>query len=174
LGTLNSVYNNLLLVKELVYDRCGFDFADFKNEVEGAAYGACTFRLNGMAITHRVSKITPAKAGQFVAIWKRNRKGLTEPFDISDDMDLVVISARRGSNFGQFVFPKSVLFEKGIMSGNNKEGKRGIRVYPPWDIAGNRQAYKTQQWQGMYFLGIPGTGLVDLTRAKELYSIARK
>jgi hypothetical protein len=49
-------------------------------------------------------------------------------------------------------FLKSVLADKGIITKNGKEGKRGIRVYPPWDIATNKQAEKTQSWQTKYFL----------------------
>ncbi|RYE38879.1 MAG: MepB domain containing protein, partial [Sphingobacteriales bacterium] len=38
-----------------------------------------------------------------------------------------------------------------ILSGNGKNGKRGFRVYPPWDLTENSQARKTQQWQLEYF-----------------------
>ncbi len=168
LTTLNSIHSGLLYAKEFVYDKYDFDFTDLKTEVESQKYGACTFKLNGMAIKHRGSKITPTKTGQFVTLWKRNLNGVTEPFDISDDIDLVIISTGNNTHFGQFIFPKSVLLNKGIMSGNNKKGKRGIRVYPPWDKAPNKQAEKTQKWQSDYFLGITNDNPIDLNRAKRL------
>jgi hypothetical protein len=165
---LNPLYGDLLIAKELVYDKLGFDFTDLEAEPESIEYGACTFKLNGISIIHRVSKITPAKTGQFVTTWRRNINGITEPFHISDDIGFIIITSRSGDNFGQFIFPKSVLLDKRIISCNNKEGKRGIRVYPPWDKATNKQAGKTQNWQTEYFLKIPNNKLTDLTLIKQL------
>ena len=154
LTTLNSIHNHLKVVKELVYDTCGFDFTNLKQNVESSEYGACSFKLTGKTIQFRVSKITPTKIGQFVAIWKRNKEGITEPFNISDDIDFIIISSKSGENFGQFIFPTSVLADKGIITSKGKEGKRGVRVYPPWDIVTNKQAEKTQSWQTNYFFTI--------------------
>jgi hypothetical protein len=170
LSKQNSFHNDLKIVKELVYDKCGFDLKNAKLNIESVAYGACSFELNGITIQHRVSKITPTKTGQFVAIWKRNNYGLTEPFDVSDNLDFIVITARSDHNFGQFVFPKSVLADQGIISQNGKAGKRGIRVYPPWDIATNKQAEKTQSWQTKYFLTIKNDHSTDLDLTKKLYT----
>ena len=134
LTIINSFHSDLKIVKEKIYDKCGFNLKDPKLNSESAEYGACSFRLNGKEIEHRVSKITPTKTGQFVTIWKRNEDGITEPFDITDNMDFIVITSKSGENFGQFIFPKTVLANKGIINNtqNGKEGKRGIRVYPPW------------------------------------------
>lgn len=167
---LNLFHNDLKVVKELLYDPLGFVLTDPKLNSESVEYGACSFRLNGKTIQHRVSKITPTKAGQFVNIWKRNEDGVTEPFDISDELDFIVITSKSGENFGQFIFPKPVLVDKGIISKNGKEGKRGIRVYPPWDRATNRQAEKTQSWQAKYFLTIKTGHSTDFSLAKKLFT----
>ena len=167
---LNAIHSDLKTVKELVYDKCGIDLTDFKQNLESVEYGACSFGLNGKKIQHRVSKITPTKTGQFVTIWKRNKNGITEPFDISDDMDFIIITSKSGKNLGQFIFPKSVLADKGIITKNGKEGKRGIRVYPPWDIATNRQAEKTRDWQTKYFLTIREDNSTDLDLIRKLFS----
>ena len=167
LTIINSFHLDLKVVKELVYDKCGFDLADPKLNSESIEYGACSFGLNGRKIQHRVSKITPTKTGQFVTIWKRNKDGITEPFDISDDIDFIIITSKSGDNFGQFIFPKSVLADKGIITKNGKEGKRGIRVYPPWDIVTNKQAEKTQSWQTKYFLTI-NSNSIDFSLPKKL------
>ncbi len=165
LATLNSFYNYLSVVKELVYDKCGFELTDLKQNFESVEYGACSFILNGNTIQQRVSKITPKKTGQFVAIWKRNKDGITEPFDFTDDMDFIIITSKSGENLGQFIFPKLVLADKGIITQNGKEGKRGIRVYPPWDIPTNKQAEKTKIWQAKYFLTIKkDDSAIDLAR----------
>lgn len=165
----NNFQDQLYIAKTLVYDKCGFYIDELKREGESQDYGACTFRLNGMKITFRTSKITPAKPGQFVTIWKRNREGITQPFDLTDEIDFVVISSKSGDHFGQFVFPKPVLLAKGIIAANNKDGKRGIRVYPPWDTTKNKQAEKTQDWQTKYFLTIQKDNSTDLAVAKKLY-----
>ncbi len=160
---------DLVIAKKNVFDKCGFDCTHPTAENESIEYDACTFRIDGMAVKYRRAKTTPIKTGQFVTIWKRNGAGTIEPFDIFDDIDLVIISTRDRGHFGQFVFPRSVLIDKGIMSKTNKNGKMAIRVYPPWDIAVSRQAKKTQQWQSDFFLEIPSETSTDLVRAKELF-----
>ena len=62
------------------------------------------------------------------------------------------------------------MLEKNIFSLNGIGGKRGIRVYPPWDTPINSQAKKTQDWQLRYFLEIPSDKPVDCIRANKLYS----
>jgi hypothetical protein len=149
-----QINSELLQVKELVYDKCNFEFSNLVIDSESAEYQACSFKLNSFQIIHRLSKITPTKIGQFVTIWKRNDKGITAPFDVSDNFDFIIITSKSGEKLGQFVFPKSVLLEKGIISNNKNSGKRGIRVYPPWDIPTSKQAEKTQHWQTKYFYSI--------------------
>ncbi len=168
LKLLNSIHSDLKVVKELVYDKCGFDLSNLKQNIESTEYGACTFELNGKKIQQRISKITPTKTGQFVTIWKRNKDGITEPFESLDDFDYVIITARNENHFGQFIFPKSVLADKGIIKRNGKEGKRGIRVYAPWDTTTNKQAEKTQTWQTKYFLTIKNDNTTDLNLTKKL------
>jgi hypothetical protein len=60
------------------------------------------------------------------------------------------------------------LVEKGIIS-DKREGKRAIRVYPPWDFTESKQAQKIQKWQLNYFLQIPIDGNLDINRIKLLY-----
>jgi hypothetical protein len=158
-------HKDLLTSKELIFDACELAFSNLKIESESTEYGACTFHLIDLSITFRVSKITPTKIGQFVTHWKRNLEGVTEPFHISNAIDFTIICTRRKADFGTFVFPKTILQEKGILSDESKEGKRGFRVYPPWDIAINKQAKQTQEWQLKYFLETP----IDIEKAKFLF-----
>lgn len=166
--SINTFHEDLKIAKKWVYDKCNFNFSHPKLNVESIEYGACTFEVDEKKIQHRVSKITPTKNGQFVTIWKRNKKGLTEPFDIADDIDFIIITSRSADKLGQFIFPKSVLANKGIITQNGKSGKRGIRVYPPWDIPENKQAEKTQSWQINYFLNIKTDDSTNLALAKKL------
>ena len=159
----------LLSIKELVYDTCDFEFSSLVIDSESIEYQACSFKLNSFEIIHRFSKITPTKIGQFVTIWKRNDKGITVPFDYSDNFDFIIITSKSGENLGQFVFPKSVLLEKGIIRNNNTSGKRGIRVYPPWDVPTSKQAVKTQLWQTKYFYSI-NKDAFDVELVKKLFN----
>ncbi|MFL0161385.1 MepB family protein [Aquirufa salirivi] len=167
--TENALFADLKLIKELVYDKCGFVFTNLKLNSESLEYGACSFELNGHKIEHRISKITPMKTGQFVTIWKRNKNGITEPFDILDDVDFIVITSKNGNNTGQFIFPTSVLVNKGIISQYGKDGKRGIRVYPNWDTVRNKQAEKTQNWQRKYFVTIGSDNSAELDLIKKIF-----
>jgi hypothetical protein len=167
-----TIENELKVVKELVYDKCGFGLTNLTWNSESVEYGACSFELDGQKIEHRVSKITPKKIGQFVAIWKRNENGVTEPFDISDDIDFIAITSKSGDSIGQFVFPKSVLADKGVITQNGKDGKRGIRVYPSWDTVTNKQAEQTQRWQTKYFVSIRNDDAAHLDLIKRILNTA--
>jgi len=166
----NNLLNlEILQVKEFVYDKCNFEFSNLLIDSESEDYQACSFKLNSFQIIHRLSKITPTKIGQFVTVWKRNNKGITTPFDVSDNFDFIIITSKSDKNLGQFVFPKAVLLEKGIISNNNISGKRGIRVYPPWDIPTSKQAEKSQLWQTKYFYSINKESF-DIELVKKLFS----
>jgi hypothetical protein len=156
--------------KDLVYDPCKFECSVPLKEAESAEYGAYAFKLNNLSIRFRVAKITPTKIGQFVTLWKRIASGPIQPYDILDPVDFFVVSTGQGDQFGQFIFPKTVLFEQDIVSNLGKGGKRAIRVYPPWDQTASRQAQKTQAWQMEYFLEIPNHKPIDCARAQMLYS----
>lgn len=159
----------ILETKELLFDKCNFELSNFEIEKESSEYCACRFEINTKKVLFRSAKITPTKTGQFVTLWKRkNEKSDIIPFEISDEIDLIVINTRTKTNFGQFIFPKSVLAEQGIIT-DKKEGKRGFRVYPEWDLTESKQAKKTQKWQLDYFIKIPFDETVDTNRAISLY-----
>lgn len=164
-------HHDFYAVKKCVFDHSNLTVSQFSENSESREYGACIFKLNEKKIVFRVSKITPTKTGQFVTIWKRNTEGITEPFDENDEFDFVVISSTRDTHRGLFVFPKQALIDKGIITTNNKEGKRGIRVYPPWDKPTNKQAEKTQAWQTCYFLAVEENGFADPIVVKRLMAI---
>lgn len=147
-----------------IYLKCGFTLKNLQMHSESSEYAACSFELNNYKVEYRVSKITPTKTGQFVTIWKRNNEGITIPFDFSD-LDFIIITSKNNDQIGQFIFPKSVLAQKGIITKNSKSGKRGIRVYPPWDTVMSKQAEQTQRWQTNYFVLEPNeANITELTR----------
>ncbi|WP_437396943.1 MepB family protein [Flagellimonas lutimaris] len=159
--------NNLNQIKTEIYENCGLNISDFYLEAESKEYDACRFELNGQKIISRNAKITPKKVGQFVTFWKRNGNGSIGPLEENDPIDFYAVNVRTETQFGQFVFPKTVLIKKGIISTDNKEGKRAFRVYPNWDTAKNKQAERTQKWQLNYFYEINDS--TDLNKVAELY-----
>lgn len=167
---LESFQTDLQLAEKLIYNECGFQVQNLVWNPESTNYGACSFALNNKKIEFRVAHKTPTKIGQFVAVWKRNHIGKTAPFDVLDGLDFMIISVRNSNYFGQFVFPKEILFSKGIISYNQKGGKRGIRVYAPWDNPTNKQAIQTQNWQTNYFVAIAENMLIDLEGVKKILS----
>lgn len=134
------------------YTSLGLNYQYINTNVESSAYNACSFLLNKKIVLYRKSKITPKKIGQFVAIWKRDELGKTRAYEESDNLDFLIIYAESETETGEFIFPKHLLIDKGIISTKNKDGKRGIRVYPNWDIPNNKQAIETQKWQLDYFV----------------------
>lgn len=155
------IHIDLQFIKNSIYDKSDFEFKNLKIDQESSGYGACTFSLNQQKIIHRCSKITPTKTGQFVTIWKRNTEGITAPFSSTDDFDFFIITVKKDENLGQFIFSKTILEEKEIIDSLFKKGKRGMRVYAPWDNTTSIQARKTQEWQGMCFIE-----MVDFDRIK--------
>lgn len=167
---LRGAHPDLLLAEELVYKPSGLVLENLKIEGESEEYGAAEFTINNQSIKFRVGKITPTKVGQFVTFWKRIDKGPILPYDCDDSFDFLVVSVRAEHHIGQFVFPKAVLCEKGVVSCKGTEGKRALRIYPPWDKADNFQAKKTQAWQLQYFIKF-SEGSFDLAQLRYLLDI---
>ena len=90
------------LLNELVFKSCNQIITDLEPEAESQEYGAHRFKLNDKKIIFRVAKITPTKTGQFVSIWKRNKQGITTPFDHKDEVDFLLIVTKTPAQFGLF------------------------------------------------------------------------
>ncbi|KAF2342516.1 MepB family protein [Flavobacterium tistrianum] len=160
---------DLVLSKESIFDKADLQMTSLEKESESEEYSAFRFKLNNKNICYREAKITPTKTGQFVTLWKRNQSGIIEPFDYLDNIDFVIVTVRKDQNWGQFIFPKKTLLEKGIFSTQNKEGIRATRVYPPWDETTSKQAQKTQKWQLDYFFNFSDQSKIDLEEFKKVF-----
>ncbi|MEO7047936.1 MAG: MepB family protein [Ferruginibacter sp.] len=164
------LHPDLELINEHIFKGCGLQITNLVTEPESKEYAAHHFQLNGLNVVYREAKITPTKTGQFVTIWKRNKEGITTPFDISDDNDLYLIAAKKDTHSGIFIFPKAVLYHHKILSGTDSAGKRGTRLYASWDLVTSKQAQKTKDWQVDHFLEFTSNQF-DLNKAKELLAI---
>ena len=160
---------NLSQIKKEIYDKCHLVITNFRTEIESKEYNASQFEVNKQLVLSRSAKITPKKTGQFVTFWRRNKNGVIAPYKESDNIDFFVVNTRTEGKFGQFVFSKSILIEKGIISTEKKEGKRAFRVYPNWDVPKNKQAERTQKWQLNCFYEINNS--TNLKKVLELYGV---
>ena len=166
----HNIPSDFFIAKERIYNSIPFQGSDPIPYEDNAEYGACTFILNDHSIHFRIAKITPTKIGQFVTLWKRVDNNPIQPFDFNDPFEFFIISVRKDHQIGQFIFSKDLLVTKGVISKNNKNGKRAIRVYPPWDQTQNPQATRTQKWQLDYFINLSSSHEIDSLKIKKLLS----
>ena len=164
-------FPDLELIDELVFKPYNLSLKNIKPETESQEYAALTFQVDNYKILFRKAKITPTKTGQFVTLWKRNEKGITEPFNLTDEFDFYLIATKTPTNFGVFIFPKKVLQHHTILSDPARDGKRGIRVYPNWDETTSKQAQRTQVWQTEYFIDLSNPKQINLNRVKNLLMV---
>lgn len=152
---------------------------------ESSKYEALVFSLDDKNIVYRKGKVTPDRPGAFLAVWQRpsleNLVG-NKPIPLkSNTLDYLFVQVKshssvttndslvKSSMYGMFIFPVSLLIDKGIVSSTNKRGKTGFRVFPPWSddrgVDGTKvfseSGKKTQRWQLPYFLDIDDDGLID-------------
>lgn len=154
LERLNMLNNNIEfnILQLLLSQHFGAEISDLIVDNESMSYNACRFNINNLKFIYRSAKITPRKIGQFVTVWKRNNTGITVPFSLNDHLDYYLISAQNDSELGYFIFPAAAMRTKNILADLNESGgKRGFRIYPPWDKPTSKQAVKTQKWQNNYF-----------------------
>ncbi|NQZ32059.1 MAG: MepB family protein [Oceanospirillaceae bacterium] len=161
---------------------------------ESCKYEALVFSLDEKRIVYRKAKVTPDRPGAFLAIWQR--PSLANSHDnkptplTADDLDYLFIkvescssaAAGEGAMYnaksGMFIFPVSLLIEKGIVSSTKNKGKTGFRVFPPWSqdrgVIGTKvfsaSGKKTQRWQIPFFLAIAENGSIDAGELKKLLS----
>jgi hypothetical protein len=153
---------------------------------ESAEYNALTFSLNEKRVAYRKGKVTPDRPGAFLSVWQRPEitgDSNNKPIPLNaNDLDYLFVkvddyciseSAEETSNNpieGMFIFPVSLLIQKGVVSSPAKKGKTGFRVFPPWSndrgISGTKvfsdSGKKTQRWQLPYFLSINENGSINI------------
>lgn len=159
---------DLANLQSLLFRHLDLTFSTCTKDPECEDYSGQTCVLSSFLVKFRKAKITPKKTGQFVTVWQRNIAGITIPFTSTDPFDFYIIMTEDYNRIGYFIFPRSVLSERGILTTAKKEGKRGFRVYPDWDTPTNKQATQTQQWQSLYFIDCTAMTPQVLEKAKNI------
>lgn len=149
----------------------GQKLTNITQDQECEEYSGFNIEINQLKLKFRKAKITPKKAGQFVTLWRRNSEKQTEPFNETDNFDFYIIAAEQEEKFGFFIFPKNVLIVRQILTTNQKEGKRGFRVYPDWTKTENKQAEKTQTWQTNYFINLTNNEQKNIEKLKAIINV---
>jgi hypothetical protein len=150
---------------------------------ESSKYEGLIFGLDHKNIVYRKGNVTSDRPGAFLAVWQRPVLGGlndNKPIPLtSNELDYLFIQVERhvsaneelehSLKHGMFVFPVSLLIEKGIASSVNNKGKTGFRVFPPWSQdrgdfgtkVFSESGKKTQKWQLPYFIPLNADGLMD-------------
>lgn len=136
----------------------GLTVGPLEVEAENQQYGGALTTIAGVPVRLRVAKITPVKVGAFVTVWRASA-----PLPAEDRAELLLVAVHDGDRSGFFAFPRAALVQHGILSVKGVGGKRGFRVYPPWVVAPNAQARRTQRWQGDFFVELVD-GATELAR----------
>jgi hypothetical protein len=153
-GSLINMLEEIKKIESLIFKASKFGIVNMTKDKECRDYFGCNFQLGSQHIKFRKAKLTPKKIGQFVTLWKRNYHGQTVPYDLDDDFNFHIILAEFAHQSGFFVFPKEILARMGILTSCDRDGKRGFRVYPEWDVPITSQGTKTKEWQQQYFIEI--------------------
>ncbi|WP_217258986.1 MepB family protein [Terribacillus saccharophilus] len=136
-------------------------------ENQNIDYEGMLIHIENNTYRSRLAKATPKKRGYFVAFWEKDENNKNQPYSFSDSPDKIIISIIDNDLKGQFIFPKSKLLEKGILSSDTAKGKMAIRVYPSWEMELNKTAEQTQKWQQSFFVDL--TTNLNQERLEELY-----
>ena len=167
---MNEFRKALNYVNKTLYEPNQLTVDSVKEEKQNSKYGAGIFQLSSKTVRFRIAKKTPTKIGQFVAFWEKDENNKNQPFLYENSPDLLIVTTFKNNNeFGQFIFPKEVLYKKNILKSSNTKGKMGIRVYPSWDSPISKIAIETQKWQLSYFLDLSNANEVLIKEVLESY-----
>lgn len=142
----------IVKIESLLLQTYGFKIVNVTKDKECCDYFGCNFLVGSKRIEFRKAKQTPKKTGQFVTLWKRDVNGRTVPYNLDDAFDFHIILTEYAHHSGFFIFPKEILARMGILTSYFREGKRGFRVYPEWDLPISSQSIETKKWQKEYFI----------------------
>lgn len=177
---------NTLLVSAFV--RVGYVITQkvsLSSEPESIKYHALQFTLNDNKIVYRKGKVTLDRPGAFLSLWQRPQsESSNKPIPLTQaELDYLFVQVEHEaegvdstSKSGLFIFPVSVLIQKGIVSSVNHKGKTGFRVFPPWSqdrgTEGTKvfsvSGKKSQRWQSAFYVEIDKNGLIDSSKLNVL------
>jgi len=143
---------SLKIINRVETNVLGMSVSGVTLEVQNSEYEGMTLQLGDHLVRARLAKKTPTKQGYFVVCWEKNCQNKNQPFTVENSPERLLVNITDGEQSGQFVFSKSILVRKSILSHDDVVGKMAFRVYPIWESNLNQTAKKTQDWQMPYFI----------------------
>ena len=114
----------------------------------------------GVSYVNRIARKTPKKPGYFLSFWQKDENNKNTPFTSNDAADYLVVVINTIEEQGYFVFPRSILEEKGILKTNKHKGKMGFRIYTKDDNL-NPTAQKTYEWMQPFYTPLAMTQYLE-------------
>ncbi|WP_208559101.1 MepB family protein [Marinilactibacillus kalidii] len=151
----------MALIKQQLLKIGHGDLTNITYETQNAEYEGICFNVGQYLYRSRLAKRTPKKAGYFVAFWEKDSNSKNQPYVFQDSPDKLIVSIVDKEKIGQFIFPKAVLHEQGILKSETSKGKMAIRIYPTWEKDLNPSATKTKKWQSAYFIDLTKDTAID-------------
>lgn len=145
---------SIQLIEELIDGKEGISLRNFQEESQNIEYEGCTFSLKNRTFRNRLAKKTPKKQGYFVVFWEKDAQNQNQAYSVAESLDITIVTIIDQEKRGQFLFPRAILQQKGILRSESQKGKMGIRVYPTWELELNKNAQQTQKWQVPYFIDL--------------------
>jgi hypothetical protein len=161
------MFQSIKVIDELLANFGEDKLHNIHYETQNTEYEGATFQIRHLGYRSRLAKLTPNKKGYFVVFWEKNANNQNQPFTYEESPEKVIITIMDHHLKGQFIFPKSILYKKGVLRDEYNKGKMAIRVYPDWEADLNKNAYKTQQWQAAYFVDL--TKDINKNKIENLY-----
>lgn len=158
---------SLELIGKIVSNNEKYRMINLQEENQNKEYEGLTFNIEQHTFRSRLAKKTPKKKGYFVVFWEKDKDNKNQPYAFDNMPEKLIVSIIDNHLIGQFVFPKLLLLEKGILKSENDKGKMAMRVYPSWENELNDSARKTQKWQEAYFINLSNE--IDNQQAAALY-----
>ena len=177
----DRVLNNIVgQLTALLYDPCGAGFAYLH---ENASVHNATFS-GGINVLHRMCYRRKYKLmnERYECTLTKMLGGLQVPFDVSDDVDLVVLGVEGDERKlrGCYFFPQDVLVAQSVFSVGHEGGLTAVSLYPPFAIPsiriseGRRDRIRVmQQWQAEFYVDLTDSCVFEDSRRKFLEILNR-
>lgn len=145
---------SIQLMEQLFCGKEGMLLENRQAEPQNLAYEGFTFSLNHRSFRHRRAKKTPKKQGYFVVFWEKDMQNKNQAYSVAESLEITIVTVIDQEKVGQFLFPRAILQQQGILRSEAQKGKMGIRVYPTWELDLNKNAQQIQKWQAPYFIDL--------------------
>eukprot|EP00397_Hematodinium_sp_SG-2012_P040956 GEMP01044999.1.p1 GENE.GEMP01044999.1~~GEMP01044999.1.p1 ORF type:complete len:286 (+),score=22.07 GEMP01044999.1:525-1382(+) len=126
--------------------------------------------VGGIQVQNKTAVSVKEQRGLKISICKFNGllddgKQSRQPYHIDDSIDAIIAYCLNEEKLcGMFVFPKSVVTQRGWFQGDSHPGKTTAYLYPPYVIPGKGTEFR-HKWQLEYYLDLAAEPNLERARA---------